>query len=170
MCVCLHISQYIYICINIWSYIEIWCSMVAKRIQLESPGLCMKCNLNQSAAQPSKYWPPLAINQCLYAFPTLCECRLCTSSVSQSPHDHQQESKAAFMSHLGFLVAQANSGVRQSPWKWHQHCSYINSADSGAETHFPSPISLSGKTLPQTRAGLRAHRVVQAQSHYTVMG
>lgn len=36
-------------------YREIWCSMMAKTIQLESPGPCMKCNLNQSAAQPSKH-------------------------------------------------------------------------------------------------------------------
>lgn len=64
-----------------------------------------------------------------------------------------------FTSHLVFLVPQANSGVRWSPWKWHQHCSDIKSTDSGAnsKTHFPSPISLSVKTLPQTRAGLRAH-------------
>lgn len=39
------------------------------------------------------------------------------------------------------------------------------------KTHFPSPISLSGKTLPHTRDGLRAHRaVLRLHRHNLIAG
>lgn len=58
-----------------------------------------------------------------------------------------------FMSHLILLVPQANSGVQQSPWKLHQHCSY--SADSGANSKltFHPPFPSLKRPFPRQEPG-----------------
>lgn len=92
-----------------------------------------------------------------------CECGPHTSAVPQNSHDCQQRKQTGLSStsRLVFPAPQANVGVSLIMLEMtsNVHTALLTRKQCGiwcksmcSRTHFPSPVSPSGKTLPQPRA------------------